>query len=122
METKKLSKKIKSEIGSEKNNFESTVNIDDIRTPVISDNTLNDENIIRGINTLNLFKKQMKAGIENRANNFTIHTIEKLLGEAKKNINSVVDDILHDEIKNIDEKELIKQKKRIQRPRNNPKD
>jgi hypothetical protein len=112
METKKLSKKIKSEIGSEKNNFESTVNIDDIRTPVISDNTLNDENIIRGINTLNLFKKQMKAGIENRANNFTIHTIEKLLGEAKKNINSVVDDILHDEIKNIDEKELIKQKKK----------
>jgi hypothetical protein len=60
------------------------------------------DNIIKGLDQLDQFKKKINSRIKNKDTKFTIHSIEKLLGEVKSNMNAIIDDILLDELKKSD--------------------
>jgi UPF0288 family protein (methanogenesis marker protein 3) len=68
------------------------------------------------------FKEKFEAGTSDAENFLTMHEIERMWGELRGNTDYIYSDMLSEMMSNVDESELIRKKKRIQRKRNPPKD
>jgi hypothetical protein len=61
--------------------------------------------------------RQVREGLSNPDGSFSIHSIERLLGEAKYKLSKLADDILQSELSRVDEQKLIKLKKKNSKPK-----
>jgi hypothetical protein len=68
------------------------------------------------------FKEKFEAGTSDAENFLTMHEIEQMWSELRGNTNYIYSDMLSELMSNVDERELIRKKKRVQRKRNRPED
>jgi hypothetical protein len=87
-------------------------NRDENKVNNISEIRIDDEALERGLHAIESFRQQIKAGLANSDQHFSIHSIEKLLGDLKYKLNKVADDVLASELNKIDEQKLIDEKKK----------
>ena len=61
----------------------------------------------------NEYTETIDSQVKQLDDNLNINSIEKLLGDTKKNMNSILEDRLHDALSKLNEQELIRKKNRI---------